>query len=1492
MPFLDEDVLPATLPTEAPAKEGEKIFPRELAEKYLPRRIQKALNLDKPVSRPGGGWLDEPMPTDPLSAEMIQRTQAQFGVTPRVTEEEKAVQANLSNAGNAYFHLQRKQGAVMEYLQSLQGPTPLPRLGTQVPTTEHPLSLEPAQSEDYLTSKFGPGLKPGEVAKSSEELDMQRMRLREDLGLPSEAPDAPAPMSLFGPIIPLGRAKADKSDSVAEQIGKGLVNVLAQNAETIESPGVLLSMLGGAAVPAFGRVLGGVFAADMGLRAMPQYAKELRSAIDKGDAQAITEAAGNWLATGLFAMGGASAALDIRGANARIKARTDAAREAAIAQVAKEQFTAADKAWLDEAFRTIAEREASIEARAKLAKTEAERQAIAADKAQLDEAYKIIAERESSIAGRAKAGQLAETEAERKALAVLNAKADELATTEKTIEASPEAKLAEDARTRAIASDKPHQLREIVDEKAAIADRARLVFEETAQQVENSPGGVMDQNKIPDFINQLWKAREATLRDLAQAVEDLNRSLEVRPPEFSTPEEPGWIAGTSLEKWADEQLSVDPRSRTRIGLDPAEEARRLTAWTIKGVALLERGLKTYPGWAKAMIKTHGDEIKPHLQTIYDDSRRVIELMNKGLAGKPMRKLSARAVRSQNFPPELQAKIATSPESFLTKQNIKTVADAMSQLSEGDLAAVPFATTEGPENAWVAARAEMINRLLKDNKGEAAWSVFSEMAQKGTTMGQLLNQMKLIPGVSERAMINLMNKRLAAGGYDAMKPAEDVAFRATASKSILDQNEFRARERAWQEQPSDENFNALEAADERAKKSAMDFQELIWKYEPRTGNESFRSMMQGTILVVKSIAANVGAMAINAGPRQLARTTQTGLDMLESMLGMEGRTSSVSPIKGTVNFWKAAALSWREMAEIAITGRSSDRPFPHRPLRPYETGKNLVKSLVSNTGDLPTKKGGRSVKQNVLAFFEAQPSAYLGAALLRALGVTDTPFYRGAKARIITNALKTRWINMAKDPANAAQIAFERKHEAKFLKYPELVFGKEAMTNIELGSATDVYQNPNKATRFVSAIEQWNPAAKAVMIFLAPYRATPSNVFAELASWKPVVAEAKMVEHIIRGNRSQANLYAAKSLIGGAMTFAGVWLYNRGLISPLMDDPSEQNKNRALGYRTMPAGHINISGLGRVLGALREGKDTSGLGRWRENDETRDMVRSGGVVGAALLDVANWNRWREKQPKDKNDVDMLVGGSMNAVLSQADYMINQTYLKGSATALDAILQRKENDWLQSAWEQASSLVLPQSLNTWTRASRDYVKEIRNDDMDKRLGNVIRQRLGALSGVVGERTDASLPNKIDLWGQPVAQTPPGANPWLFHLLDVTGKRNIPADPVSLMIYDTWRKTQDARVVPTPPDQNFSYAGKDYHLDRAQLAELQTLVGQNRKKYLDSLTRGSREFMNKNARGKIEEIQSMYALGAEVGNMQFYLKNGKRLTLKAEPRGFVPK
>lgn len=156
--------------------------------------------------------------------------------------------------------------------------------------------------------------------------------------------------------------------------------------------------------------------------------------------------------------------------------------------------------------------------------------------------------------------------------------------------------------------------------------RGEKVVQDLAEPVD--PGKPLTENQLRIIRDSLVKAV------------DENRFSEDRP---------GLISGTKLEAWADKELSsLD--SWGKVSLNPiGEYATRFAAASIKGAALLERGITNAAEWTATMLKEYGDEIKPYLASIRKEAEALrSKSFNGGTGEVGMREFGKKVMASEEI----------------------------------------------------------------------------------------------------------------------------------------------------------------------------------------------------------------------------------------------------------------------------------------------------------------------------------------------------------------------------------------------------------------------------------------------------------------------------------------------------------------------------------------------------------------------------------------------------------------------------------------------------------------------------------------------------------------------------------------------------------------------------------------------------------------------------------------------------------------------------
>lgn len=137
------------------------------------------------------------------------------------------------------------------------------------------------------------------------------------------------------------------------------------------------------------------------------------------------------------------------------------------------------------------------------------------------------------------------------------------------------------------------------------------------------------------------------------------------PAEEGTTPEKGIIAGSELEKWADEQIK-EGGERMFTGVDP----ELMLAYAVKGAAIIERGVRNFADWSREMVKQFGEGIRPQLKNIYNQAvQKWQEAIEKG---EKVEKSGSQRVRSDELPipRKFQILIGDNPVEVVISKNAK------------------------------------------------------------------------------------------------------------------------------------------------------------------------------------------------------------------------------------------------------------------------------------------------------------------------------------------------------------------------------------------------------------------------------------------------------------------------------------------------------------------------------------------------------------------------------------------------------------------------------------------------------------------------------------------------------------------------------------------------------------------------------------------------------------------------------------------------------
>ncbi len=889
------------------------------------------------------------------------------------------------------------------------------------------------------------------------------------------------------------------------------------------------------------------------------------------------------------------------------------------------------------------------------------------------------------------------------------------------------------------------------------------------------------------------------------------------------------------------QRSMDSLRAKEGGMSP-DEISLSVARSAK-----EAAEERYPREAKPPAS--GEAPKPRPATVSEGAPIPPDITG---GAERMRQSAARATTSEQVPPAVQERIAEAPESFYKSQKYKSVEEAVAAAGDAELAAVPKES-----NFHVASQLELSRRLFEQGRTEEGYEVFKNVSRQGTEWGQNINQFKMLKGTTPANIIDLVNSGLKEAGRDPLTKKQMEVLGGKADESIQANKRLENAKKKWEEDPTDANAQAAQKALDEAAKSDLETQRSINNYKIRTWPQMLKAFAQGNPLTPMSHVANFVGNTVGASMEGSSRGVATLIDTIRNAMTGTGRKITVGP-----SIARAAAEGYgrglKESPKILARGTGDVIKGESRlGLQPF---RSFIKAFAKNP-DVPTVGGKVPLNERIRlateGTFGIPPET-----MLRLLSGADRPPYEAARARLIAEQAKLKGLTP--------------KQSSMAQKFPELFFDKETLAQIKLESADAVFQRPSVAVdKLQSLIRQkggdWGDFAFTLLV--SPYKLTPWNLVVRTLQYNPVWAAAESAIKARRGDTRGAEISAGRMVIGSMLYATGYYLYKNGLIGPSLEGRSESQKERMLSGEVLPPNHVNLSGLDR----LRKGESPA----FKAGDETIDLTRGGGAAGAILSSVANIGRKSENKPEESG-TEFAMSLLRDSTLEQANFTINQSFLKGVTGALDAIQHGNFGPYVTGVENMLLNVGTPNTLTALSRATRNYAPDMKAEGVADEFGKVVKNRFGILGA------DDYLPAKRDLFGEKMPQTPEGRNSILYHLFDISKGRQVTDDPVKLELYRLWRKTADASVIPSIPQRDITAENQTYPLSNALYSEFSETVGRRRKEIADSLVQNP-HFNELTDEQKIKTMEDAWREGLDYGKAVFLDKHQSELKAKQPRAGF---
>lgn len=844
-----------------------------------------------------------------------------------------------------------------------------------------------------------------------------------------------------------------------------------------------------------------------------------------------------------------------------------------------------------------------------------------------------------------------------------------------------------------------------------------------------------------------------------------------------------------------------------------------------------------------------------------------------------RAFAERVAAAPGVPPVIREAVAKSPRASYLPQNIEQVVDQVSVATPEQLNAD---LGNAKSNTRVASGMELFSRLMNEGRVQEATDLSLQLAESGTTWGQLINQFKLLKSASREGVIQLVTKSMAERGRKITpEQATKLGDAMDQYRSAVDSVKRAEMQMADAANKGDVNglknaFSVRDKADAILGKANFDLLERIYRLNPASATDLYISLVQGSVMAPLSIWKNTVYNAIRKPPNAIADMLAAGIDAV--FYG--GENNSYNIRARTVTQIKEFAKSIPDAFKVMLKG--SD-------FNPYELGTsvgsplNFQRAWRKIAEDFASGNYGEAFSPRILA--EGTLGIYSDI-LLRAAQATDLPFRKAKYASIIEELGKKRGLS-------DLQIRVATRNPKLMLISDEAkAAGQRGFTADDLGridflSAREVYQQENDATRAFAGINRFfrdvaGPAGYTTWRITQLFQKTPINVLAEAVQYMPVGVFRKW------GQLSQAekNIAYSRLLVGSIMASAFYYLYDKGVITPNLDTPGETNKARELAKSggVMPPGTINSSGLRRLI----RGEDPT----FRKDDEVKELAGIG-VTGAIGLMVATLRRLQERSRTDDPDLTVMLKA---AGISGLNYIMEQQFLKGTSSVIKMLSEESGTAMdrlLKNMVVTAASPVAPAILGAKRRAERETLPSIGGEGFIRDSINEINQRYAALGlAIPGAKDPNAMPVRRDLWGEAVEQTPKGENPWVYNFFDAWKSRSIEADPLNTSIYTLWRRTADNKAIPSVPNPVMTYHDKTFdRMNPEQFDRYSQLVGFYRRGLAERIFT-SGQYQQSGDEVKLRLLNAAYDRGLAVGKYVFLkelAESGQSLIPQAPRRGF---
>ena len=764
-------------------------------------------------------------------------------------------------------------------------------------------------------------------------------------------------------------------------------------------------------------------------------------------------------------------------------------------------------------------------------------------------------------------------------------------------------------------------------------------------------------------------------------------------------------------------------------------------------------------------------------------------------------------------PSARKDIIENPQNYFEPQVLSEIQEGLESMDMEDLFGLVRETSlanlsKAQNEVGVLAGIELINRAAARGDMAMVSQITADLAEIGTSAGRILRHFGELKSSTPIAMFEVIRDAVERNGNE-LSENDSAQVMAKVTKVLEQMRQIKDLSKKLRDgvDLSDTDYTNLEKALEATQAELASADRDLIRLTNVLVEDGWGSigtqLMQGNLMTTMSQVTNVFANLVNLGvvlPMNiLSSLTESSMATLGRAFGRDVPNSRPLSLGAFYHGLKGIGEGFSEAMYEVRTGQSKgDTEWR------IQRGFFPMMSLAAARG-----KGGALTKLGLDSDISSSQKLKLyvkgtlgipAEVMFRLLSLGDAPFRKFSENYAVYKAAKQKGLK-GRD--------FDR-----FVKHPPFsVMEQAAKEGREL-----TFQEQTAAAKLVEggigslrrAMENaFGPKTAGALNFLLirtqlPFVRTPVNIMVESVKYTvPGVAIIDAFHKFSKGETTKGHQSLAKAIIGITVAKFAEEMMREGLMSGEIEwEPKEAKKNIA--YDQFPPNSINVDGLKRYM---------SGESPAVQPGDKFYSYQKMGLVGVMMGATATG--YDGEANASEESTSLL--GSMVGIkpATTVNYVLNQGFLTGmnnlakifGETNEDRLEKAIEN-WMGGMFSALTATALPNTTAAAHRAQRTYMPDYRvTKDMTSgerimaRIKYTILDRTYGMSAVFDEGLE-SVPVRVNWKGEPIRQTPEGADPVAYNLFDVTKARRAESDPVSNEIFRLYSETDVlSNVVSTP-------------------------------------------------------------------------------------------